>query len=157
MGSLHPLCDYRNLATDLQTMAASLVLEQKRLQRLSWNVGAFVSQDGSQAVIAKLDDALARGRAIQFCDESPDNQFPEIAWQIFGLMGSNEVVVVARCGELRLAASRESGLLYPPMADRIFGIDVADQELAMQLSDELWARESERLTSEVNRLRARDP
>ncbi len=116
-----------------------------------------MNQDESQAVIAKIDDAVARGRAIKFCEQTPDNQFPEISWQIFGLIETNEVAVVARCGELRLAVSRESGLLYPAMADRMFGIDVADQELAMQLSDELWARESEKLMSEVNRVRGCDP
>lgn len=112
-----------------------------------------MSSDASVSVIDRLDGAVVRGRAIKFCDESPDNEYPEISWQIFGLTDTNEIAVVARCGELRIGICRESGLLYPAMADRMFGIDVADQQLAMQLSDKLWNEASERLTNEARRLR----
>jgi hypothetical protein len=35
------------------------------------------------------------------------------------------------------------------MADRKFGIDVIDEQLAMQLSDRLWSEHSEQLISKA--------
>jgi len=116
-----------------------------------------MNSDIRDTVVRRVDEALASSRAIAYCDESPDNEHPEITWQIFGLMDTNEIAVVARCGELRVGICRESGLVYPGMADRIFGIDVSDQQLAMQLCSELWDAASERLTDEAIRLRSRKP
>lgn len=49
-----------------------------------------------------------------------------------------EIAVVVQVGQRRLALDEPSPLLTPSMADRIFGIDIADQQLAMELTDRLW-------------------
>lgn len=104
----------------------------------------------SEEVVTRIAHAIEQKRAIPFCDPTPDNQYPQVKWRIFGLIETNEIAVLAECGDLKLAACEESGLLFPPMADRIFGIDVMDQELALQLSDRLWSEYSEQLIAKAN-------
>lgn len=108
-----------------------------------------MSDDVNADALSRIDRAKELGRLISFCDETPDNQYPQVTWQIFGLIDSNEIAVIARCGDLRLAAIDQSGLLIPPMVDRKFGIDVIDEQLAMQLSDRLWSEHSEQLISKA--------
>lgn len=101
--------------------------------------------------VMKVREALESNKAISFGPPIADKEHPEIMWQCYGLVTSNEVAVIARCGELEIGACRESGLLYPHMADRIFGMDVADQDLALQLSEAIWSRDGERLLEEARR------
>jgi hypothetical protein len=96
-------------------------------------------------VVSQIANALQKGRAIKFCEESPDNELPKIKWQIFGLIDTNEVAVIARCGEFKVGISEASWLLHPSMADRIFGIDQADLPLAHKLTHELWIKNSKKL------------
>jgi hypothetical protein len=105
-------------------------------------------------VVTRVTEALERKRAITFGDESPDNEFPEIKWQCYGLIDSNEVAVIARCGDLQLGICRESYLLHPPMADRIFGMDVADDQLVAELSEELWNQRHEQLSAAALQIRS---
>lgn len=105
-------------------------------------------------VVTRVIEALERKRAITFGDEAPDNEFPEIKWQCYGLIDSNEVAVIARCGELKLGICRESYLIHPPMADRIFGMDVADDQLVAELSEELWKQKHEELSAAALKIRS---
>jgi hypothetical protein len=106
------------------------------------------------AVVRRVKEAMQKGHAISFCHESPDHAYPEIKWQIFGLIDTNEVAVTARCGDIRVGIAQESWLSYPLMADRIFGIDVADDQLARKLAAELWKAHSVQLVEAAERVRS---
>jgi hypothetical protein len=106
-------------------------------------------------VVTQVDNAQLLGRAIQFCEESPDNEHPEIKWQIFGLVDTNEVAVIAKCGEFKIGISEQSWLLHPSMADRIFGIDEADLQLSHKLTHDLWAANSSHLVELATVIRSR--
>jgi hypothetical protein len=99
----------------------------------------------------RLRHARETDQAIQYCEESPDDEYPEIKWQFFGLVETNEIVTIARCGDFAVAASRPSPLLYPAMVDRIFGIDVSDYDVAMALSIEIWENHQQELLSALAR------
>jgi hypothetical protein len=105
-------------------------------------------------VVARISSAIQDGRAITFCQESPDNHYPEVKWQMFGLIDTKEIAVTARCGDLRFGISQSSWLLYPEMVDRIFGMDVSDQELAAKLADELWRMHASVLIELAQRIRS---
>ena len=68
-----------------------------------------------------------------------DKDLPGLTWTIYGVPDSNLIIVKAIAGSFEILASSPSTVLYPAMADRVFGIDVEDQALAAQLSDQLWA------------------
>jgi hypothetical protein len=104
-------------------------------------------------VVSRIVNALQRGRAIKFCEESPDNELPEIRWQIFGLIDTDEIAVTATCGEFKVGISEQSWLLYPPMADRIFGIDQGDLQLAHKLTHDLWTTYSMQLIEHAAKIR----
>lgn len=103
-------------------------------------------------VVAKVRQALESKEAITF-DPNEDKEYPEIIWHCYGLTASNEVAVIARCGNLEIGACRESSLLFPVMADRIWGMDVDDVDLALLLSEEIWNRDGERLLAEARRIK----
>jgi len=89
--------------------------------------------------------AVQSKQAITFGPPAEDKEHPEITWQCYGLIPSNEIAVIARCGDVEIGACRKSPLLVPVMADRIFGMDVADEEVAMRLSEEIWSSHAEQL------------
>lgn len=98
--------------------------------------------------IARIDEAV--------CDYGSgfaDKEYPEIVWSMYGLPDTNEIAVIAEVGSLKLGMTHVSAVLCPAMIDRIFGIDIDDQRLALWLSKELWEAHSERLVTEALRVR----
>jgi hypothetical protein len=93
----------------------------------------------STQVMVRLNEAKAAGKAILFGEDLQDKEHAEVTWTQYGLMDSNEVVVVARYRGRSFAIAGPSPLLYPVMADRVFGMDVADEQYAFELSDRLWS------------------
>lgn len=87
----------------------------------------------------RLADIVNSNRAIRFYGDCPDNEHPDIRWSAYGDPETNEVIVRAAKGALAYYNSAASELLHPPMADRRFGIDVLDEEMAQKLGVELWA------------------
>lgn len=75
---------------------------------------------------------------IPFLDNSPENEIVGLAWSIYGVVSTNDIVAKAAIGEFAIYASRPSPLAYPYMADRIFGMDVADEHVAVELSHKIW-------------------
>jgi hypothetical protein len=73
---------------------------------------------------------------------------------MFGLIDTNEIAVTVRSGNLRFGIAQSSWLLYPEMIDRIFGMDISDQQLAAKLADELWCKHSSVLTDLAQRTRS---
>ena len=102
-----------------------------------------------EAVSLRVAGEIADGAAIEYASEMPDNEHSDVIWSIYGLPKTGEIAVLARAGELRLGKAGRSHLLHPAMADRVFGIDIADVALAHQLSHQLWAEQSNRLIAEA--------
>ena len=103
-----------------------------------------------EAVASRIAQAIAQGRGIEYGSEMPDKEYPGISWSIFGLPETNEIAVTVRAGNLRLGMIAPSTLIHPAMVDRIFGIDVSDQQLAHSLSDQLWAAHSALLIAQAH-------
>ena len=103
------------------------------------------SKEPTDPVVAAVRKALESNQAITFGPPAEDKEHPQITWQCYGLIATNEIAVIARCQELEIGACQESTLLYPVMAERVFGMDLNDEELAFRMADEIWAQHGERL------------
>lgn len=68
----------------------------------------------------------------------PDREYPQITCSIYGVPKTNELFVrlTNRC--ISFVAATDSPLSFPAMADRVFGIDVADAQVAFGLAEKLW-------------------
>lgn len=108
----------------------------------------------SADLIRRVASALEVNKAIKYDDGCPDKEYPEIVWHTFGIFDSNEIAVIAHCGELKIGMASPSTLLHPPMADRIFGIDMSDRQLSFQIADQIWSRHGAEL--EIMALAIRD-
>jgi hypothetical protein len=97
-----------------------------------------MSSDSSETILERLQGAIHSKNVIPFFTERPDNYSPGVFWSIYGLVDTNEIVVVARHGDRKFATAGPSPLLYPAMIDRLFGMDVDDQAYAQELSHQLW-------------------
>lgn len=86
----------------------------------------------------RLAESVSSKHVICFYADHPDNEVPSVRWSVFGDPKTNTVVVRANKGALAYYHSAPSWLLYPPMKDRVFGIDEADETLAQKLGAELW-------------------
>lgn len=93
--------------------------------------------------------------SIRQMADTADKEFPEVIWDQYGYIPENQIVVVATCGKLAFYAKAQTWLLFPPLVDRVFGTDIDDVTLGLQLGDALWAeyggllrRESSRLVAE---------
>jgi hypothetical protein len=86
-----------------------------------------MSDESPEQVAARANAAFLGETAIDYGSGFTDKEYPEIVWSMCGLPGTNEIAVIAEVGNLRLGKACFSGLVWPAMIDRIFGIDVDDQ------------------------------
>lgn len=107
-----------------------------------------------EQVARRAHQALEAQSAIDYGSGFIDKEYPEIRWSMCGLVDTNEIVIIAIVGAVQLGIAHRSQLEWPAMIDRVFGIDIADQQLAFWLSERLWSVHSKRLASEALRLRA---
>lgn len=112
-----------------------------------------MSSESPERTAERINTALISKVTIDYGSGFADKEYPEIVWSTYGLPETNEISVVAEVGNLELGIAHVSGLAWPAMVDRQFGIDVSDQQLAFRLSDELWDAHSERLITEALRIR----
>lgn len=108
-----------------------------------------MNEDIGQHVVGQVVDLIAAGKVISYGVDIPDNQYSKVLWSQYGLMDTNEIAVLVRCGSKVFGARAPSGLIVPPMADRIWGVDVSDQALAFELGDKLWEAYSQELIQEA--------
>jgi hypothetical protein len=113
-----------------------------------------MSNEPPEEVAVRIGIALTDEAASDYGSGYADKEYPEIVWSIYGLPDTNEIVVVAEVGSLKLGMAQVSGLLWPAMVDRTYGLDVDDRRLAHWLSNELWDAHSKRLVAEALRLRS---
>ena len=74
---------------------------------------------------------------IKYISE-PDKERPDILWEVFGDELTEEIVVVATFDEQCFEKRTRSPISHPPMCDRIFGIDMWDDQLAKDMSNEIY-------------------
>lgn len=91
---------------------------------------------------ARIHAIIESGKVLKFFS-SADKEYGDIQWTVFGAIDTNEVIVRATVNDRHFYHAAPSPLAFPPMADRIFGIDVVDDRLAQHLSGELWRSEGE--------------
>ena len=70
---------------------------------------------------------------------------------IYGVPKTNELFVRIANGKISFVAVAPSPLEFPVMADRIFGMDVADHAVAFGLADKLWEQHRAELRATQSR------
>lgn len=112
-----------------------------------------MSIESPEEAAVRVSAALIGGTAINYGSGFTDKEYPEIVWSIRGLPDTNEIAVIIEVGSLKPGMAHASGLLWPAMIDRIFGIDVDDQRLALWPSKEMWDVHSDLLVAAALRVR----
>lgn len=97
-----------------------------------------MTKDESDRIVARLQGHFDNKEVIEYDRDRPDKFAPGVFWSSYGVIPTNEIAVVAKAHGMTFAAVAGSGLLYPAMIDRIFGMDFMDRDLCNRLADELW-------------------
>jgi hypothetical protein len=92
----------------------------------------------SEPVAVQLDRYVRSNACIVYHENLPDPEYPEVKCSIYGVPKTNELFVRIWKGSVSFVAAVPSPLEFPVMADRIFGMDVADHAVAFGLADQLW-------------------
>lgn len=74
-----------------------------------------------------------------------DREYAHITCSIYRVPKTNELFVRLTNGVVSVVAVTPSPVPFPAMADRVFGIDVADSNAALALADKLWEQHREEL------------
>ena len=77
---------------------------------------------------------------IPYMEDIGDKEDPLVCWSVYGNPETNEIVVKLTGENYMLIGAKPSEVLFPAMADRIFGIDMVDQLLAEAMSLEMYAK-----------------
>jgi len=104
--------------------------------------------DIGEHVAAVIIDLVKAGKVMPYGVDVPDNEYIEIRWSQYGLIDTNEIAILVSNGNKAFAAKAQSGLIVPPMAERVWGMDVLDQEIAFELGEKLRERFSHELMAE---------
>ena len=94
---------------------------------------------------ARLAEIIATKKFIPFHVDLPDKEYVHIKGSIYGAIETNELFVKLTNGKTTFVESVESPLLAPAMADRIFGMDVSDSNVAFALANEMWEKHKDAL------------
>jgi hypothetical protein len=98
-----------------------------------------VNQSESPAA-DRLAELLRAEKAFPYHVDLPDKEFSYVKLSIYGAPETNELFVKLTNGRVTFVEAVKSGLLYPAMADRIFGMDVLDSQVAFNLADAMWKK-----------------
>lgn len=90
------------------------------------------------AAAERLTKLSAANQLIPFRVDVPDREYPYVVWSIWGAIPTNELFIRVSNGRRTFVESVKSGLVYPPMSDRIFGMDVSDERTADELGMRMW-------------------
>lgn len=86
----------------------------------------------------RLQRLLQSNGCIVYHNELPDPEYPYVKCSIYGAPKTNELFVRLANGSVEFIAATASPVVFPVMADRIFGLDVLDHAVAFELADRLW-------------------
>jgi hypothetical protein len=92
----------------------------------------------SDCLAERLERMLRANACIVYHESIPDREYSEVKCSIYGLPKSNELFVRLFNRTVSFVAVAPSPLAFPVMADRVFGLDVADHAVAFGLADKLW-------------------
>lgn len=88
----------------------------------------------------RLAALLNTPSCIPFHVDLPDKEYPFIKLSIYGSAKTNELFVKITNGRMTFVETLPSPLLFPAMADRIWGMDAEDSAEAFRLADTIWER-----------------
>ena len=94
--------------------------------------------DPCEPVSERLDRLLRANGCIVYHEDIPDREYAQVKCSIYGAPKTNELFVRLSNRGFSVVAVAPSPLAYPVMADRVFGLDVADHAVAFGLADKLW-------------------
>jgi hypothetical protein len=94
--------------------------------------------DEPEPAAERLDRFVRANACIVYHQNLPDPEFAAVKCSIYGVPKTNELFVRISNGKVSFVAVALSPLEFPVMADRIFGLDVADHAVAFGLADQLW-------------------
>ncbi|PTY04254.1 hypothetical protein DB347_20370 [Opitutaceae bacterium EW11] len=94
---------------------------------------------------ARLEQHLRSKSCIAYEENLKDREYPFVTCSIYGAPKTNELFVRLTNGQISFVDVTQSPLLYPAMADRIFGMDVADSQVAFGLAEKLWEKHRDEL------------
>ncbi|MBE2213504.1 MAG: hypothetical protein IAE82_06500 [Opitutaceae bacterium] len=117
----------------------------------SKNHGENERPAGGSETAARLEALLKAGRVIPYMENIPDREFTYVTCSVFGAPDTDELFVRLSNGRVTFVEAIESGLVYPAMADRIFGMDVQDQHDAFNLADRMWEAHRDALVQAESR------
>ena len=90
---------------------------------------------------ARLEQLIRNGKGLlPFFENVPDKEFPKVNCSVYGATETNELFVKLANGTVTFVEAIPSGLVCPAMADRIFGMDAADEHEAFALAEKMWER-----------------
>jgi len=93
-----------------------------------------------ESAAMRLDRLLQSNGCIIYHENMPDPEFHYVTGSVYGAPATNELFVKLTNGTATFVEVVQSDLLYPPMADRVFGMDVMDHAVAFNLADQMWEK-----------------
>jgi hypothetical protein len=82
---------------------------------------------------------------IPYIVDSQDKEYPYITLSVYGAPKTNELFIRLTNGDVSFVEAIPSPLIYPAMADRIFGMDAMDQDTAINHALAMWERHKDAL------------
>jgi hypothetical protein len=96
----------------------------------------------------RLNEKIEQQRYYPYI-ESEDKEFPNVKWFVYGLIDTEELLIaVANTTKIFYEVVR-SPVYFPKMIDRVWGIDIDDNQVAIEISDKLWKEHKEELIETV--------
>lgn len=100
---------------------------------------------GSPSPVDRLAELLRLRQTIPYHENIADKEYPNVTCSVYGAPETNELFVKLTNGTVTFVDVEKSDLLHPPMADRIFGMDVADHHTAFSLATRMWEKRRDAL------------
>jgi hypothetical protein len=98
----------------------------------------------------RLAALLKADACIPYVVDSPDHEYRYITLSVYGAPKTNELFIRLTNGEVSFVEAIPSPLIYPFMEDRIFGIDVMDDEAAITHALGMWERYKQALITKAD-------
>lgn len=85
----------------------------------------------------RLKSVVDTSTVITYFEEN-DLEQQGLVWTVYGVIETNEIIVRGSAGKAVYYGMAESPVIYPPMAERVLGIDYADEAVAAELANAIW-------------------
>ena len=88
----------------------------------------------------EFETLKAAQQLIPYMEDVKDKEDPQVCWSVYGNPQTNEILVRLAGEKATLIGAKPTEVLFPAMADRVFGIDMADEQLAEAMSLDMYAK-----------------